>query len=70
MDAVKSLKKKYPVFYTLIAVSGMILFWRGLWGLIDQYLFPQHYELSLWISVFWGLLILAVLDLLSDGHLV
>ncbi len=45
------------IFAVLIGFA-VVSFWRGVWGLQDEYLFPQNYILSLWISVILGLFIL------------
>lgn len=42
---------------TLIGIA-IVAFWRGVWGLLDLYLFPNNYQLSLWISALAGLIIL------------
>jgi len=46
----------------LTTVLGVVLFWRGVWGLTDLYLFPNQPELSYLISILGGLLILWVDD--------
>jgi hypothetical protein len=51
----RTLKK---VFFTILLGFAIIAFWRGAWGLMDMYLFPNNHELSLWISVFLGVFIL------------
>lgn len=50
----------YTLRFTILLAFAIILFWRGAWGLIDIYLFPQNYELSLWVSLLLGLGILLV----------
>ncbi len=53
-------KKKIAreVFYTIIIAFAIISFWRGVWGLMDMYLFPSHEVLSFLISVVIGIAIL------------
>ncbi|HEB47101.1 MAG TPA: hypothetical protein ENI22_01385 [Candidatus Pacearchaeota archaeon] len=51
----RTLKK---VFFTILLGFAIIAFWRGAWGLLDIYLFPNNYVLSLWISIFIGIFIL------------
>jgi len=46
------------VTYALLVGFAVISFWRGLWGLWDVYIFPSNYQLSLWISLVIGLIIL------------
>ena len=49
----------------IIVGLGIVLFWRGVWQLLNVYLFPQNYELSNWISLIVGLIIL-----IATGRLV
>jgi hypothetical protein len=46
------------VFFAVIIAFAVISFWRGVWGLMDIYLFPKNILLSLWISVIIGIIIL------------
>lgn len=46
------------IFYTILLAFAIVSFWRGIWGLMDLYLFPNNYTLSLLVSVFIGLTIL------------
>lgn len=48
--------------YYLVTGAGIIIFWRGIWGLLDVYLFPNNPELSYFISAIGGLLILFLND--------
>jgi len=47
------------LFFLLIGLS-VVAFWRGAWGIMDTYLFPNNYELSSWVSILIGLIILYV----------
>ena len=51
----RNLKK---ISYTILIAFAIVSFWRGIWGLMDLYLFPDSYTLSLVVSVFIGLVIL------------
>jgi len=44
--------------YTIIIAFAIVCFWRGIWGLMDEYLFPNNFVLSHSISIFIGILIL------------
>lgn len=46
------------VIFTLLIALAIVLFWRGTWGLLDIYLFPNDYFLSYVISILAGILIL------------
>lgn len=49
---------KHQTIFAIIIAFAVIAFWRGLWGLMDEYLFPADYRLSLWVSLVVGLAIL------------
>ncbi|MFH1133648.1 MAG: hypothetical protein V1735_04095 [Nanoarchaeota archaeon] len=53
-----NMKSEHQVVFSVIIAFAVIAFWRGVWGLMDEYLFPDHYRLSLWISIAIGLGIL------------
>jgi len=42
----------------IVIAFAIVAFWRGVWGLLDIYLFPNSVELSLWISLVVGILLL------------
>lgn len=48
------------ISYTILIAFAIISFWRGIWGLMDLYLFPNNHTLSLWISVLIGLIVLYI----------
>ncbi len=50
------------VFYTLIIGFAIIFFWRGIWGLMDLYLYPNNLALSYLLSVIIGILILSLTE--------
>ena len=47
-----------PLVY-LIAVVAVVMMWRGLWGLLDEYLWPKNPRLSYWVTFIVGFVILA-----------
>ncbi|XSG86073.1 MAG: hypothetical protein ACPW60_04965 [Methylohalobius sp. ZOD2] len=62
-------KSEHPNINTLVIVSAIIMLWRGVWGLLDVYLFPGSPTLSYLVSIALGALILYLdgfsLDLLK-----
>ena len=44
--------------FTLFIGIAVVAFWRGAWGIMDSYLFPNNYKLSSWFSILIGLLVL------------
>ena len=60
IDRINKMKLHHQVLFAIVIGSAVISFWRGLWGLMDLYLFPQDYTLSLCASVVIGIVILVV----------
>lgn len=57
------MKNKINKFiYSLITGLAMVSFWRGVWGLLDYYLFPNNEPLSYLVSFLIGLIILYLND--------
>ncbi len=50
-------KKRHPLGLVLSGFA-VIAFWRGIWGLMDMYLFPQWPLASYGVSLVVGLAIL------------
>jgi hypothetical protein len=46
------------IIYAIIIGFAVIAFWRGIWGLLDLYVFPNNLELSLWTTTILGIFIL------------
>ena len=46
------------VWFIVIASLAIVGFWRGVWGLMDIYLFPKNNILSLITSIIFGMIIL------------
>ena len=57
---ISQLKPVKQALFTLLIGIAVVSFWRGAWGLMDVYLLPNNYELSSWISVGIGLVVLAL----------
>ncbi|MEW6592630.1 MAG: hypothetical protein AB1305_02960 [Candidatus Hadarchaeota archaeon] len=41
-------------------VIAVVMLWRGLWGLMDIYLFPNNRKKSYWASFIIGLVIIMI----------
>lgn len=53
-----SFRLRSDFFHHLLVITGVILFWRGLWGLLDVYLFPEDPALSYIIGLIIGVIML------------
>jgi hypothetical protein len=58
--AVKKRKLKHKILFTILIALAVVAFWRGAWGLMDTFLFPENYLLSSLTSLFLGLIILMI----------
>ena len=58
LKRMNKMKSKHQILFAILIGFAVISFWRGLWGLMDEYFFPHNYQLSLWFSVFLGVAIL------------
>ncbi len=57
-----SLKLSKHFFGAILVVVGVVCVWRGVWNLLDLYLFPGHPLLTNLVSISVGLLILYLPD--------
>ncbi|MDA2921867.1 hypothetical protein MYX07_01225 [Patescibacteria group bacterium AH-259-L07] len=54
------MKKRHQLLYALLVFVGLIGIWRGIWSLLDRYLFPTNPLLSSLLSIVGGIAILAI----------
>jgi hypothetical protein len=59
----KVFEKANSIDILIIVVTSLavVSFWRGVWGLMDVYLFPEDPTLSFLISIIIGLAMLLVI---------
>ncbi|MBT5016580.1 hypothetical protein HN748_01905 [Candidatus Peregrinibacteria bacterium] len=57
-----SLKPAPEIIETFIMVLGVIMVWRGIWHLLDTYLFPENELISSLICILVGLLLIYLPD--------
>ncbi len=65
--SLKQFKADHPNANTIVIVVGIIMLWRGVWGLLDQYLFPGSPTLSSIVSILLGVLVLYLDDFKMDN---
>ena len=54
----KQKKRLRKIPQVLVIGIAVVLFWRGIWGLADEFIFPHNYLLSSIVSVIIALAIL------------
>lgn len=57
---ISKMRTRHQIIFAILIGFAVISFWRGVWGLMDEYLFPENYQLSLWVSLILGIVILIV----------
>jgi Fuseless len=60
-------KAQHPSCNAIIIVLAIIMFWRGVWGLLDTYLFPGYPTLSHLVSAVIGVVILYINEFNIDN---
>ncbi len=60
IERLKKMKREHQVIFAVVVGFAVISFWRGVWGLLNLYLFPGNVELSFWSSIVMGLGVLVV----------
>ena len=64
INSFKKLEKKHKFIFALIIGVAVALFWRGIWGIADELIFPDNYLLSSVVSVIIALIILSITNYL------
>lgn len=59
-------RKKPSLMNVLVVAVAIVTFWRGAWGLLDLYLFPEDPLISYVVSLALGLVILWIDDFRLD----
>ncbi len=59
-------RKRQPVIRILLVATAAVMVWRGAWGLMDLYVFPNDPFVSYVISLIVGLAILFATQHLED----
>ncbi|AKH32932.1 hypothetical protein XF24_00604 [candidate division SR1 bacterium Aalborg_AAW-1] len=57
-----SLRRDKHFVRNLVIAIGVVLVWRGVWHLADEYLFPNHPTLSSIVSLLVGIIVLYLPD--------
>lgn len=55
---IEKIEKRYHILAAILVASAIILFWRGVWMLADEFLFPSLPWLSALAGLIIGLMIL------------
>lgn len=58
----QELKTQHPTANVIVIIFAIIMLWRGIWGLLDLYLFPGSPVFSHMLTVIIGVIILYLDD--------
>jgi len=61
-----TLRTKNQVLFALVISVAIVSVWRGIWGLMDFYLYPQDPVMSYGLSVVIGTVILVATGLFVE----
>ena len=64
MSGFEKLERKHKLFFSLVISICIVLFWRGTWNLVDEYLVPDNFLLSNILSILIALSIISISDFL------
>ena len=62
LKKIKFFERKHPVLAAFMIGLALIMVWRGIWLLADEYLFPGNTIVSALVSIAIGLIILYFRD--------
>lgn len=55
---IEQLKERYPSVNVIVIILAIIMLWRGIWGLLDTYVFPGSPTFSNLFCIVLGVVIL------------
>lgn len=58
--------KKRATLHIILVAGAVVMFWRGAWGLMDLYIFPDHPLYSYITSILFGVIVLMITRRLED----
>ncbi len=60
LKKINKLKTHHKLIFTIIVAFAVVSFWRGAWGIMDLYFFPNNALFSFSFSIIVGILILVL----------
>jgi len=57
----KKLKSHHQLIWSLVIATALVSVWRGIWGLMDVFIFPSNKLISVTISLVIGIIIFIVI---------
>lgn len=57
---IKQIFNRHNNLSIIIEVFGVVAIWRGVWGILDYYLFPNNPIMSYLVSIVLGLILILI----------
>lgn len=57
---ISKFKRKHKIVFAIIIGLSVVSFWRGAWGIMDVYIFPNNYGISSLVCFLIGIGLLSV----------
>lgn len=52
----------FDVLIIILSSLSVVAFWRGIWNLMDKYIFPSNFLLSQLITIIGGIILLIIIS--------
>lgn len=56
----KKLEVHHQIIWSLVIATALVSIWRGIWGLMDKFIFPNDLVLSSITTLVLGIIIFAI----------
>lgn len=66
LNKLNSFKKKHKILFSILIGFSVVSFWRGAWGILDVFVFPNNYALSSIVSLAIGIGLLVITNYIIE----
>ncbi|PIQ76242.1 hypothetical protein COU78_04755 [Candidatus Peregrinibacteria bacterium CG10_big_fil_rev_8_21_14_0_10_49_24] len=66
ISKISTFKRKHKLIFALIIGLSVVSFWRGAWGIMDVYIFPNNYGISSIVCFFIGIGLLSATNYIVE----
>jgi len=63
---INQFKRKHKILFAILIGFSVVSFWRGAWGILDVFVFPNNYTLSCITSLILGISLLAITNYIIE----
>lgn len=66
LNKLNKFKRKHKIAFALVIGFAVVAFWRGAWGILDIFVFPNDYAISSIVSLIVGVGLLTLTDYIIE----